>query len=332
MIELIRKLTGVFSPSGSEEAIRKVIRDEIKGLVDEVRMDALGNLIARKGRRGSQGRRIMVAAHMDEIGLMVTHVDDRGFVRFSALGGVAPRNLAGSRVRFINGVEGVVWLEPGISANEVPPLDKMFIDVGATGKRDCTVRTGDVAGFERPFLKLGDRLVAKSMDDRIGCAVAIQVLQNLRNSPHEIYFVFTAQEEVGTRGAQTSSYENDPDLGFSIDVTGWGDTPGVRGVEMALGQGPAIKIRDSGMLADPRIVQWMIRTAEKAGIPYQREVLLGRTTDARAMQLSRSGVQVGCLSIPCRYVHSPSEMVDVNDVLNAVKLAGALLRSPVNLL
>src|SRR5574341_1017037 len=291
MKELLRKLTDTFGPSGYEAAVRELIRKEIKGFADEVRVDALGNLIARKGVARKRGKKIMIAAHMDEIGVM--------------------------------------GLEPTDHASDVPALDKMFIDVGAASKKDCPVRTGDVAAFERPFLDLGARLVAKSMDDRVGCAVAIQALRGLRNTPHEVYFVFTTQEEVGTRGAQTSAYGIDPDLGFSIDITGWGDTPGQKDFEVALGKGPAIKIRDGGMLSDARIVDWMIRAAEKAKIPYQREVLLGGTTDARAMQLVRAGIPVGCISIPCRYVHTPSEMVDVNDAQNAVKLIVALLKSPI---
>ena len=178
---------------------------------------------------------------------------------------------------------------------------------------------------------MGDKLVAKSMDDRIGCAVAIEALKALKSTPHEVYFVFSTQEEVGTRGAETSAYGIDPDLGFSIDVTGWGDTPSQKGFEMNLGKGPAIKIKDSGMLSDPRIVNWMISTAEKAKIPYQREVLPAGSTDARAMQLVRAGVPVGCISIPCRYVHSPSEMVDFRDVQNAVRLIEVMLSNPVEL-
>jgi endoglucanase len=225
----------------------------------------------------------------------------------------------------------VIGLEPTERVSDVPPIDKMFIDVGAHGLKDCPVKTGDVAAFERPFLDLGERMVAKAMDDRIGCAVAIQALRKVGRSPHDLYFVFTTQEEVGTRGAQTSAYGIDPEIGFSVDVTGWGDTPGSRDLDVALGAGPAIKIRDGGMLSDPRIVHWMIRTAEREKIPYQREVLLGGTTDARAMQLVRAGIPVGCVSIPCRYVHTPSEMVDVGDVNNAVKLIVALLRSPISL-
>jgi putative aminopeptidase FrvX len=331
MKQLLQKLTDVFSPSGYEDAIRSVIRNEVKGFADDVRVDAMGNLIVRKGRPTKYGKRIMIAAHMDEIGLMVTHVDEGGFVRFTGIGGVYPRNLPGGRVRFVNGTTGVIGLEPTEHRENVLPLDKMFIDVGAVNKKASPVKTGDVAAFERPFLDMGERLVAKSMDDRIGCTVAIEVLRKLKITPHEVYFVFTTQEEVGTRGAQTSAYGIDPELGFSIDVTGWGDTPGEKGFDVALGKGPAIKIRDGGMISDPRIVNWMVQTAEKANLPFQREVLLGGTTDARAMQVVRSGIPVGCVSIPCRYVHSPSEMVDINDVENAVKLIEALLRSPIDL-
>ena len=331
MKQLIQKLTSVFSPSGYEDAIRSTIRNEIKGLDVDMRVDALGNLIVHKGRPSKNGKRIMIAAHMDEIGLMVTHVDEGGFIRFTGIGGVYPRNLPGGRVRFINGTTGVIGLEPTEHNSDVTPLDKMFLDVGAVSKKDCPVKTGDVAAFERPFLDLGERLVAKSMDDRIGCAVAIEALRKLTATPHEVLFVFTTQEEVGTRGAQTSAYGIDPELGFSIDVTGWGDTPGQKDFDVALGKGPAIKIRDGGMISDPRIVNWMVRTAEKEKLPYQREVLLGGTTDARAMQLVRAGIPVGCVSIPCRYVHSPSEMVDIKDVDNAVKLIVAMLKSPIEL-
>ncbi len=328
MKSLIQKLTDTFSPSGYESAIRDVIRAEVEPLADEIRVDALGNLIVRKG---SGGKKIMIAAHMDEIGIIATHIDENGFVRFTGIGGVYPRNLPGGRVRFFNGTPGVIAMEPMDKSTESQPLEKCYIDVGATSNKNHPIKIGDVAAFERPFLDMGDRLVAKSMDDRIGCAVAIEALRALKSTPHEIYFVFTTQEEVGTRGAETSAYGIDPELGFSIDVTAWGDTPGQKGFSMNLGKGPAIKIKDSGMLSDPRIVNWMIKTAEKAKLPYQREVLLGGSTDARAMQLVRAGVPVGCISIPCRYVHSPSEMVDFNDVQNAVKLIVNLLSNPVDL-
>jgi endoglucanase len=285
----------------------------------------------RKGKAAKNGRKIMIAAHMDEIGLVASHIDPRGFVRFTNIGGVRPFHLMGGRVRFASGTPGIIYAEPLDKPTDSPALDKCFIDVGATSDKNHPVKVGDVAAFERPFMAMGDRLVAKSMDDRIGCAVAIESLKKLKASPHEVYFVFTVQEEVGLRGAGPSAYGIAPDLGFSIDVTGWGDTPGMKNVELALGKGPAIKIKDGGMLADPRIVQWMIKTAERNRIPYQREILLGGTTDATAMQVSRAGVPVGCISIPCRYVHAPSEMVDLNDVQNAVRLIVKLLSNSVSL-
>lgn len=328
MKPLLQKLTETFSPSGYESAIRDVIRAEIEPLADEIRVDALGNLIARKGKGG---KKIMMAAHMDEIGLIASHVDENGFVRFTTIGGVYPQMLMGARVRFHSGVPGILYSEPLEKPGDTPAIEKMFIDVGASSRATCPVKVGEVAAFDRPFLDLGDRLVAKSMDDRIGCLVSIETLRALTETPNEVYFVFTTQEEVGTRGAETSAFGIDPDLGFSLDVTGWGDTPGRKHFDIALGKGPAIKIKDGGMLSDPRIIRWMVNTAEANGIPYQREVLLGGTTDARAMQLVRAGVPVGCISIPCRYVHSPSEMVDYNDVQNAIKLATALLANPVEL-
>jgi len=331
MKQLIQKLTETFSPSGYESAICEVIRKEIKPLADKIHVDALGNLIAREGSKSRSGLKIMLAGHMDEIGLMATHIDGNGFIRFTGLGGIRLAALTGGRVRFMNGTPGVISSDRLTDLTKVPTLEQCFIDVGATSKEDCPVRVGDVCAFERPFLDLGNRMIAKSMDDRIGCAVMIEALRALKTSPHELYFVFTTQEEVGLRGATTSAFGVDPDLGLSVDVTGTGDTPKGSKMEVSLGKGPAIKVKDGGMLADPRIVDWMIRTAEKAKIPYQREVLEGGTTDARAIQMARAGVPAGCLSVPTRYVHHPSEMVDTADVENSVKLLVALLRAPVNL-
>lgn len=339
MKKLLQQLTETFSPSGYESAVREIIRAEVQPLADEIHVDALGNLIVRKGslsaskgNSSSGGKKIMIAAHMDEIGLVVSHIDENGFVRFTSVGGVRAFHLMGGRVRFLDGTPGIIYAEPGDKPGELPAIEKMFIDVGASSRKDCPVKVGDVAAFDRPYIEMGDRLVAKSMDDRIGCVVAIEALRALKSTPHEVYFVFTTQEEVGTRGAGTAAYGLDPDLGFSIDVTAWGDTPGMfPKFDVGLGKGPAIKIRDSGMTSDPRIVHWMTDTAEREKIPYQREVLLAGSTDARSMQLARAGVPVGCISIPCRYVHAPSEMVDFQDAKNAVKLIAALLSNPVQL-
>ncbi len=331
MKELIKKLTETFSPSGYEDAIREVILGEIQPLADEIRVDTLGNIIARKGEKSTNGKRVMVAAHMDEIGLIANHIDENGFVRFTTVGIPFARYLLGGRVRFVNGVQGVIGSEKPDKVNVIPPHDKMFIDVGATNKKDCPVKVGDVAAFERPFVEMGNRLVAKSLDDRAGVAVAIETMRRLERSPNEVYFVFTVQEEVGVRGATVSAYGVDPEVGIAIDVTPTGDTPNPFRREIALGAGPAIKVKDNLMLSDPKVVAWMERTAQQAKIPTQREVLTGGSTDARAIQITRSGVPTGGLVIPCRYVHSPSEMIDYSDVEKAVNLLAAMLNAPIQL-
>ena len=333
MKKLLKQLTETFGPSGYEENVRKIVRAEVKPYADEIKVDALGNLIVRKKptKQSKNTKKIMIAAHMDEIGLIVSHIDDNGFIRFAPIGGVFRRYVLGGRVRFLNNTQGVIGFERPENINEIPTLDKFYIDVGTTSKKDCPVKVGDVAAFDRQFTEMGKRLVAKSMDNRAGVLVAVEALRALKSTLHDVYFVFTTQEEVGVRGATTSAYGIDPDIGIAVDVTPTGDAPMSLKMEMALGNGPCIKIRDVGMLSDPRIVQWMIDTAEKSKIPYQREVLLLGGTDARAMQLTRAGVPAGCISIPVRYVHSPSEMVDFSDVQNSVKLLTALLRTPIDL-
>jgi putative aminopeptidase FrvX len=332
--ELIKELTEAFGPSGSEDAVRELIKKRISGHVDEVRTDALGSLIAlKKGRakRGVQARKVMLAAHMDEIGVIISHVDEKGFLRFARVGGVFPLHLLGSRVVFADGATGVIGREKPATRTEFPDIHKMFIDVGAPDKEQLTRKVGDVAAFVRPFNDLGQRLMAKAFDDRIGCAVLVQTVLELKTTPHDVYFVFTVQEEVGLRGALTSAFGVEPDVAVAVDVTGTGDTPEAHPMAVSLGAGPAIKVKDRGMLAHPGVKNWMANTAERLGLPYQFEVLEFGSTDAMAIQTSRAGVAAGVLSIPCRYVHSPSEMVDYNDVQNAVKLLLGLLSGPVDI-
>lgn len=332
MKELIKELTEAYGPSGHEEKIREVIRAEIEDLADEVRVDALGNLIALKGG-SEEGMKVMLAAHMDEIGIIVTHVDEKGFLRFAPVGGVRPFTLLGGRAVFADGTVGTFGVEKREPEEEkkIPDSDKLYVDVGAVDKDSVPVGVGDVACFQRPFFSQGDRLIAKAFDDRAGCAVLIQVMRKLDETPHDVYFVFSVQEEVGLRGAITSTYGIQPDLGLSVDVTRTGDTPEARTMAVSLGGGPAIKVKDRGMLAHPGVKNLLVETAEELGIPYQLEVLERGTTDAMAIQVSREGVPAGCISIPCRYIHTPSEMVDYNDVTNAVKLLVALLSKPIEL-
>jgi len=331
--KLLRTLTETFGPSGYEDEVREIVHKEVKSLADEMRVDALGNLIVRKrpGKTRPDTRKIMIAAHMDEIGVMVSHVDKNGFIRFSGIGGVLRRYILGSRVRFLNGTRGVIGFDSPDNVNELPTLDKIHIDVGATSPKDCPVKVGDVAAFEEAYQEFGDRLVSNSMGNRAGVLVAIETLRNLKAVPYDVFFVFTTQAEVGARGAATSAYGVDPDIGIALGVTPAGDTPSSHRQEIALGKGPCIKIQDSGMIADTRVVNWMIRAAEKNKISHQREVMLVGDSDGRRIQLVRAGVPSGCLSVPVRYVHSPSEMVDLSDVQNAIKLLNALLHTPIGL-
>jgi len=335
--DLIKKLTEAYGPSGYEHSIRQIIRDEVRGYADEIRTNALGSLIALKrgnpqGASGSgKGKKVMLAAHMDEIGVMVTYIDEKGFCRFASIGGVFPLNLMGGRVVFGDGAMGVIGMEEKhFERSKTPPLDQFFIDVGAKDKATCPVKVGDAAGFCRSFEDLGDRLVSKTMDDRIGCAVLIETLRKLRRSAHDVYFVFTVQEEMTLAGAGTSAYGINPDMALAVDVTDTGDTPESNHMAVALGGGPAIKVQDSGMVAHAGVKQLMVRRAEEAKLPYQLEVLTRGTTDAMAIQMVREGIPSGCLSIPCRYIHSPSEMVDFGDVQNSVKLLLAILGRPID--
>jgi putative aminopeptidase FrvX len=337
MKDTIKKLVEAYGPSGHEDQIRALIRDEVENLADEIRVDALGSLIARKGPSAGvqpgEGLTVMLAAHMDEIGVMVSYIDKKGFARFTPIGGVSPNTLFGGRVRFADGSIGVTHIEEGFGAWYGKALDitKMYIDVGATSHENAPIKVGDAAGFVRPLAEAGDRLIAKSMDDRIGCAILVETLRQLDTTPHSVYFVFSVQEEVGVVGARASAYGINPDLGIAVDVTKTGDTPEATPMAVALGAGPAIKVMDSGMLAHPAVKELMVKRAEAAHIPYQLEILRRGTTDAYAIQVARAGVPSGCISIPCRHVHTPSEMVDINDVQNAVKLLVEILRQPIDL-
>lgn len=331
MKDLIKKLVAVGSPSGYEGAIRDLIVQEIDSAADSVKVDPLGNLIVRKGHKKDGGLRILLSAHLDEVGLIATHVDKHGFVRFTGLGVIYARYCLGAHVRFLNGVQGIIGADVPEDPAKAFTIDQLFVDVGASNPADCPIKVGDPAVFERPVMELGSRFVSKALDDRISCAVLIEVLRKVNPGNNELVFVFSTQEEVGIRGVISAAYSVDPDLGIAVDVTSVGDTPKAK-MEVALGKGPAIKIRDGGMIADPAVVRWMRRGAEAAGIDYQLEILdVLATTDARAIQVTRAGVPTGCISIPTRYIHSPAEMVDLNDVEKVKDLVLALLSQPIEI-
>lgn len=325
--DLLKRLTETYGPSGNEENIRNLIQEEIKDYVDEIKVDKMGNLIAIKKGIGTK---VMIASHMDEIGVIVTGIDENGFLRFANIGGVSPYVSLNQRVQFADGTIGVVGMEH-LDEMKNLKLEKMYIDIGAKNKEEAMkkVNIGDVACFYRPFTTIGDSITAKALDDRIGCFIAIQSLKNMKDSSNELYFVFTVQEELGLRGAKTAAFGIDPDLGIAVDVTATGDTPKAKPMAVSLGEGPAVKIKDNSLLTHPTVKNIMINTAKNNNIPYQLEVLEFGGTDSGAIHITRSGVPSGVLSIPCRYVHSPSEMVSKDDVENAILLLTKILEKDI---
>lgn len=328
MKEMIRAFVETFGVAGYEAPIREVIEEEIRDCVDEVRTDTMGNLIAV---RNGGGPTIMFSAHMDEIGLIVTHIDDDGFLRFSNVGGIMPIRLLDERVIFENGRIGCIGSERVDDVKQLK-MDKLFIDIGCSSRDEAKelVSVGDVASFHRPFVDLGDRLMSKAMDDRIGCAVLAQALKELEDTDNRIAAVFSVQEEVGLRGARTAAYQVKPDLGIALDVTGSGDTPKARRLDVSLGEGAAVKVMDRSLIVHPAVKTLMVNLAEESGISYQMEVLEYGGTDAGAMQMNEAGVPAGCISIPTRYLHGPSEMVDYRDVRACVDLTLAVCRADVS--
>jgi tetrahedral aminopeptidase len=334
MEELARKLSEAFGVSGFEDPIRAAIQEEIAGCADDVRVDVMGNLVAvRKGTGG--GKRVMIAGHMDQIGVMVTHIDDKGFMRFAPLGGVFPLFCWGSQVRFADGTIGTIGLDGRVDRRgNVPELNDMYVDVGATGRDDVKQRVGDVAQFWPGFASQGNAWFSPNLDDRAGCIVLAQLLKDLKGQAiaHDIYAVFTTQEEVGTRGAGTSAYAIEPDIAIALDVTLTGDTPYAKpAMDVAMGRGVAIKVQDSGMIGHAGLNRALANLADAESIPYQMEVLMGGSTDARAMQMTRAGVPATALSFPSRHVHTPSQIVDRRDLDACLRLLKVFLSREISL-
>ncbi|MDD1701459.1 MAG: M42 family metallopeptidase [Methanoregula sp.] len=338
--ELLKKLSNAHGVSGSEGSVFSVIKKELKGCVDEITEDPMGNLIAVK--HGNKTK-VMLAAHMDEIGLMVKYIDEKGFLRFVTLGGWYAPTLYNQRV-IVHGTKGdrmgVIGGKPPHMMDEDErkkgvKTDDMFIDVGAKNRDDAGemgIEVGTPVTIDREFTELANnRVTGKAFDNRAGCTMLIKTMQKMK-SPFTVYAVFTVQEEVGLKGAKTSAYTIDPDWAVATDVTIPGDHPGIdmKDAAVEMGKGPVVTIVDAagrGLIADRKVVQWLKDAATKNNIPVQFEVGNGGTTDATSIHLTRGGIPSTTLSPPTRYIHSPVEVLDIGDLEAGVELLVAALKT-----
>ncbi|HMM68912.1 M42 family metallopeptidase [Gudongella oleilytica] len=321
--ELLKKIVMVYGPSSREHLIREVISNEIKDHVDELSTDALGNLIARKK---GPGKKVMISAHMDQIGLIITDIDKDGFLRFGNIGGISPAVTFSQRVIFENGTVGAIYSEPVEDLSKLK-LEDMYIDIGAKTKEEAemSVSIGDICVYHADYSENSNVVFTPYLDDRVGCFVAIEALKSIQTTENDLYFVFSVQEEVGLRGARTAAYGVDPDFGIAVDVTIHGDTPKAKRFAVGLHKGAAIKVKDNSVISHPVVRERLVHLAKEKGIPYQMEVLEFGGTDSGAIHMNKTGVPSGVISIPTRYVHSTVEMASKEDITNCVALLTAYL-------
>ena len=333
LAENLEKLSNACGVAGREKEVRNLMIELLKPYANEVVVDKLENVIAiKKGKK--TGPKVMLAAHMDEVGLMVKTVTKDGFLQFAKMGGIDDRILLGQRINVLTenaSLPGVVGSKPPHIQKEeerkkIVSYDEMFIDVGAENRdaaKTMGVRVGDPVAFDVKYVKLGkDIVLGKAFDNRAGCAVMVEAFRQLEKTDCTVCAVGTVQEELGLRGAGTAAFDVDPDVGIALDVTIAGDTPGVREFDttVKMGKGPALTVTDSGLITHPKVLRWLIDTASQSGIEYQLETGLMGTTDAARVALTRQGVPSGSLSIPARYIHSPVGLVSLKDVENCAKL------------
>ena len=321
MVDLLKKLMFTPSVSGREDKIREVIKNEIEPYCDDISVDNLGNLIAHK--KGN-GKKIMLCAHMDEIGFFVTSIDESGFIHVSPIGGVNFLYASFTEVISENGIHGV--LVPS-NKDGIPKAEEVYIDIGAKDKKaaEKKVDIGDFFVFEPKIRRLqGNRYIGRPFDDRVGCAILIEAIKSIKKPQNDLYFVFSTQEEVGSRGGKPATYSISPDIGIALDVTGTGDKPGSVPMIVKLGKGCAIKIKDTSVICDIDTVRKMRDIAKEGKIKYQDEVLTYGGTDASVMQYTARGARVGAISIPSAFIHTGVEMIDMFDVKEALKLTIAL--------
>lgn len=338
-LSLLKNICEIAGAPGFEKRVRDLVIQEVESLVDELSVDNLGNVIAlKRGVNNPNGKKAMVAAHMDEIGFIVTHIDDNGFLRFHTLGGFDPKTLTAQRV-IVHGKEdivGVMGSKPihvmtPEERNKVAKISDYFIDLGMSKEEvEKIVSVGDPITRERELIEMGNCVNCKSIDNRVSVFILIETLRKLKNQPYDVYGVFTVQEEVGLRGANVSAHTINPDFGFGLDTTIAFDLPGAQAHEKvtSLGAGAAIKIMDASTICDYRMVEFMKQTANSNAIKWQPEILTAGGTDTAGVQrMGKDGAISGAISIPTRHLHQVIEMADKDDIQACIDLLKACLQN-----
>jgi putative aminopeptidase FrvX len=337
--ENLEKLSNTCGVTGREEEVRKLMIKLMKPHADEIVVDKLENVIAvKKGKKSSP--KVMLAAHMDEVGLMVKTITKEGFVQFAKMGGIDDRILLAQKVVVHTQkgpLLGIIGSKPPhIQKDEerkkIVTYDQLFIDVGAENLKDANkmgVKVGDPISFDVKYEKIGkDVVTGKAFDDRVGCAIMIETLKQLGSTDCTVYAAGTVQEEVGLRGAATATFGVDPDIGIALDVTIAGDVPGVREFDTSvkMGKGPVLTVADSGLITHPKVLRLFLDTADESKIGYQLETGLPGATDAARMSLTRQGVPSGTVSVATRYIHSPVGMLSLKDAEDSARLTAAVIQ------
>ena len=326
MIQTLTTLCTTFGPSGAEGEVAQVIEQLARPYVDEVIQDTLGNLICHK--RGP-GPRLMFSAHMDSIGLVVTHIDEKGFLRVGAIGGVNADAVVNTPVRFHNGTCGVIAAQIGTTPGKRTVAD-LYLDIGVSSQEEAEqlVQIGDVAVYNTPVIPVQNRMTGPYMDNRVSCLVLLKAMEQMKKCPNDVYFVFSTQEEVGLRGAKTAAWSIDPHYAVAVDVTAEDGQPGTKHTASSLaGKGAAVKIMDRSVICHPYMVNLLMDLAQEHHIAAQRDVIQAGGTDAGVIHQTRGGVCTGGISIPCRYTHTPCEMVAIQDVQACIDLVAALAQT-----
>ncbi|UCH70896.1 MAG: M42 family metallopeptidase [Candidatus Bathyarchaeota archaeon] len=340
LVDVLETLSNACGVAGREEEIQVLMKELLKPHMDEIKEDKLGNVIGVKKGKGNTPK-VMLTAHMDEIGLMVKNITKEGFIHFTKIGGIDDRILVAQKVLVHTKkgpITGVIGSKPPHILKEeekkkVIEADKLFIDVGATSREDAQkigLQIGDPVSFDIKFARVGNEaVVGKAFDDRVGCAALVETLARLGKADCTVFAVGTIQEEVGLRGATVAAFQLRPDVGVALDVTVAGDVPGVQEVEapIKMRKGPSVTVTDYGLITHPKVLKWFIDAAEESKVPYQLESTSGGTTDAARIALSREGVPSGVLSIPTRYIHSPASLLSLVDLENTIKLTVTALGS-----